>query len=484
MRRLTALIAALALFAAPAQAQSQPQDAALGVRLDAMIDRLAPAESQVGVSVVGLDSGRKLYERQANKLFTPASLTKLITAAASLSLMGAQRRFATRLLAEGPVVGGTLRGRLYLKGEGDPTLEAGDLEALAAKLRAQGVTRIAGDLVLDTSYFAPEGRGADGWSWDDLIWGYAAPVNALTLHRNAVDVTVAPGKAPGAPLAISFEPDVSYVKINNRGTTLAKAGGREPDMAREAHTPGQEAWRLTGGLPVGAEPAELSRSVSFPTLFAGSGFADALARRGVKLSGKLALGPTPGAARTVAVHWSPPLADIVHEMNKESDNLLAETLLFHTGMHRTSGPGTWSKGLAAATRFLGQAGWKAGGYRLADGSGLSRYNALSPSQLTQLLRYMPAQKFSYPAFLISLPVSGVDGTLSQRLGAGDTRGRLRAKTGTMGGVSGLAGYLDTPRGETLAIAVMVNGFVTPPSALRKLQDELVAALVEPEPPTP
>lgn len=446
-------------------------------RVSAVLRAHAPAQSHIGVSVVSLATGQTVFAHEADKLFTPASLQKLVTASAAVSILGATRRFATRLMTEGLVENGTLRGHLYLKGEGDPVLEAADLEALASSLRAQGIRKIAGDLVTDDSLFAPEGRGAAGWAWDDLAWGYGAPVSALSVHRNTLDVTVAPGSRPGDLLHFALTPETGYVQLQNRART-AKAG-TEADVEVEGGNAGMaDRWLLTGQLAANSAQVTISRSIESPALFAGTVLKEALARKGVTLEGRIYAGKAPASARSVAIHQSPPLADLVREMNKESDNMIAETLLLHIGVRGQGAPGTWEKGLGTTLGFLERQGWKAGQFRMEDGSGLSRYNAVTPAQLTGLLTRLPADRLTYPALLISLPVSGVDGTLASRLGDEATRGRVRAKTGTMSGVSGLAGYLTGASGETLAVAIMINGFIGSAAEARALQDKVIGALAE------
>ncbi|HEY9721553.1 MAG TPA: D-alanyl-D-alanine carboxypeptidase/D-alanyl-D-alanine-endopeptidase, partial [Oscillatoriaceae cyanobacterium] len=177
---------------------------------------------------------------------------------------------------------------------------------------------------------------------------------------------------------------------------------------------------------------------------------------------------------------SAPLAEIVREMDKDSDNLLAETLLREIGIHAKGAPGTRDKGLKAVQDFLKRAGWNEDDYRVVDGCGLSRYDAITPAELTKLLCYMPSEQLAYPALLIALPIAGVDGTLQERLDTPLTRGHLRAKTGTMTGVSSLAGYLDTADGRTLAIAVMNNNYLDTPERARALQDALVTLFAAPQ----
>lgn len=480
LRRSSSALAALALLAAPAPGLAAPAGE-VGPKIDALIQRLAPPEALVGVSVTRFGTGEVVYAREANKLFTPASLQKLATAGAALALLGAQRRFVTRVMTVAPVESGVLKGDLVLKGEGDPMLEAQDLEKLAQSLRSQGVREVAGDLVGDGTVFSPEGRGPAGWAWDDLDAGYGAAASGLTLHRNAVTVTVNPGARGGEALRLDITPATNYLQLRNNARTLAAGEQGTLGFGLERFAPGswQEALNVRGGLTAGAAAETTQLAVADPARFTLTVFREALGRQGVALRGQPRLGAAPGGARTVAVHNSPPLADMVREMLKESDNLIAETVLLHLGIKGRGGPATWEKGLATLRGFLERAGWQADSYRLSDGSGLSRYNAVSPSQLTRLLGYLPSQRLAYPSFLIGLPVAGVDGTLARRLSGIGTRGRLRAKTGTMSGVSGLAGYLETQDGETLVVAVMTTGFVGPAAKIRQLQDALVETLAEP-----
>jgi D-alanyl-D-alanine carboxypeptidase/D-alanyl-D-alanine-endopeptidase (penicillin-binding protein 4) len=480
LRRLLVSTLAATLFLAPPALGAETTD--IAARAEAVIQRLAPPESHVGVSVLVLGTGQALYEHEADKLFTPASLQKLATASAVLSLLGTQRRFTTRLLAGGPVENGVLKGHLYLRGEGDPTLEAADLEEMATKLRAQGVKRVAGDLVADATYFQPEGRGAPGWAWDDLAQGYGAPVSALSLHRNTIDVRIWPGAHANEPVRVEVTPGTAYMALQIKAST--QSTGSESNLGLDV-TPAtggvwQEVLSARGGLPLGAGQTIEHLSVAEPVHYTVSFMKEALNRAGIAVDGQVREGVTPGSARAVEAHLSPFLADIVRDMLKESDNLLAETMLLQLGAHAKGAPGTWEKGLATLGTFLETAGWTHDAYKLSDGSGLSRYDQVSPAMLAKLLTYMPSQPVGYPGLLIALPVAGIDGTLATRLNTPVTRGHMRAKTGTMSGVSGLAGYLETADGKSLVVVIMTNGFVGSAARSRQLQDALVEMLAEPD----
>jgi D-alanyl-D-alanine carboxypeptidase/D-alanyl-D-alanine-endopeptidase (penicillin-binding protein 4) len=233
---------------------------------------------------------------------------------------------------------------------------------------------------------------------------------------------------------------------------------------------------LTGSVPQGGEPVETAHAIAEPARMAAVALKDALARQGVEVHGGTRLGTAPTGARAIASHQSPMLGDLIHTMNKESDNLFAETMLFQLGIRGQGAPGTRDKGMRTLRSFLERLGWPGDGFRLEDGSGLSRYDAVTPGQLTALLCSMPSEALAYPAYLVSLPVAGVDGTLAARLADPAIRGRVRAKTGSMSSVSNLAGYLTTDSGRTVAVAIMVNGFVGPAARVRQMQDALVQAI--------
>jgi D-alanyl-D-alanine carboxypeptidase/D-alanyl-D-alanine-endopeptidase (penicillin-binding protein 4) len=475
-RRLIVIIALVAAVCRPMAPALAAEASPLAGRADAAIARWAPPESHVGVSVIDVATGETVYAHQATKLYTPASLVKLLTSGAALAYLGAQKRFATRLLVDGPTEGGLVRGHLMLKGEGDPTLAVADLDAMAARLKAQGIKTVTGDVVADAGYFQPKAAGAPGWAWDDLVEPYAPPVSALSLSHNIIEVGVAPALLPGEAARVTLRPMSNYLALQAKVTTVAPNAAYTLDLIRQPGPAGKEAWQLRGSFPAGAEPVTLGHAIADPARFAAVAMKEALERQGIQVHGTARLGTAPANARAVVSHQSAPLADIVRTMNKESDNLIAETLLFHLGVRGHGAPGTREKGLRILAGFLERAGWPATGYRLEDGSGLSRYDAVTPAQLTALLRAMPAESLAYPAYLISLPVGGIDGTLAGRMGAPELRGRMRAKTGTMSGVSGLAGYLTTESGRTLAVAIMVNGFVGPAAKARELQDALVKAI--------
>lgn len=197
-----------------------------------------------------------------------------------------------------------------------------------------------------------------------------------------------------------------------------------------------------------------------------------LGQNGVDISGDVISGTVPSDAKIIANHLSPPLSDIIKLMNKPSDNWIAEFLFKTIGAEVKGEPGTWRKGRDSVTEFLGEIMSEPPAYRFIDGSGLSRYNLVNAELLTKLLVYMSHNFELMPEFMVSLPIAGVDGTLKNRMQAMSAEKTLRAKTGTLSGVSALAGYTNTADGELLAFGILISHYVGSAATARGIQDKI------------
>ncbi len=197
-----------------------------------------------------------------------------------------------------------------------------------------------------------------------------------------------------------------------------------------------------------------------------------LMQKGINVVGQVVSGKVPSDARSVATHLSPPLADIIKLMNKPSDNWIAEFLFKTIGAEVKGEPGTWKKGREAVTEFLGEIMGEPPAHRFVDGSGLSRYNLLNTELLTKLLVYMYHNFELMPEYMASLPIAGVDGTLKNRMQGMYAEKTLRAKTGTLSGVSALAGYTKTAEGEVFAFGILISHYVGSATSARGIQDKI------------
>ncbi|MFB3825485.1 MAG: D-alanyl-D-alanine carboxypeptidase/D-alanyl-D-alanine-endopeptidase [Bryobacteraceae bacterium] len=444
-----------------------------------------------GVRIVEVESGSTLCDLNSSHFFVPASNTKLFTTALGLARLGPDHRFRTTVLGgAAPDARGAVPW-LRLVGGGDPNLSAraipyrpgpvaGDplqaIEDLADQIAAKGVRRVDGDITGDDTAYVWE-PFPDGWSVDDPVWEYGAPVSALTLNDNAFSLTIRPGAREGGLAALELAPPVPFYLIDNRVVT---AGSRR--RIRIDREPGGRQLRLWGVIPRNDRGETTLLGIDDPALYAARALADALARRGVAVKGRPVAahlypdedpGPPPAGVE-LARRESAPLIEDLRITGKVSQNLHAELILRAVARER-SGIGSRQAGLEEMEVFLDEAGVPRDSYSLRDGSGLSRLNLVSPAAVTGLLRFMHGSA-SRDHWLSLLPIAGRDGTLEHRL-RGAEAGRIRAKTGTLSHVSALSGYADTRSGR-LAFSILVNNYNGSASEIRAVIDKICSLMLE------
>jgi len=434
-----------------------------------------------------------LFSRDGDKRFLPASNFKLFTAAWALQSLGAGHTFATRAVLaplrffkEGAwPVGEAMPLSVRLEGEGDPSLAGDDLSELADKVaaspRVQGQTLVVS--VLPSRLGAEEngGRYPDGWTLDDATWYYGAPITGWALDRNQVDVTLT-GKGPGelADLKVDGEPNFPILNGVLTAPDAASATGAHFDRG-DRTSPLGVGLSLGGTLAPGAKDIE-GVAVPDPEGWIRARFSALLRAKGVRVvdpGGGYGL----GAGETIAVHTSAPLGTLLRKFLKTSDNLYGEMLL--RAAANQAPKKKWSQvassGLAARSHgamldWLDANRVPVASLRLSDGSGLSRYNIVTPVALTRLLALESRQKdgsFFYDA----LPIAGVDGTLKNRMQNTRAAGNARAKTGTFSFVNCLSGFVTTRDGVRLAVSVLTN-FAPDGDRARESEGQIFAALAE------
>ncbi len=486
-----------------------------------------------GIDVVDLDTGKALYSQNSDQLFLPASNAKLFTTAASLAIAGPDYRFRTTVEAEGKVDdNGRLLGDLVIVGRGDPNISGRVLpyalktqrtpphtqilEEMADQVARNGLKIVDGDLIGDDTFYAFE-KYAEGWAWDDLQWIDGAPVSALTFNDNVIFVNVLPGEHPGDKAIITMEPETSYYELDNRVVTSSAGVTKRVGIHRD---PGSKKIVLWGSLPLGDAGMKEPMSIEDPAEFVAELFRTMLERRGITIRGKarsrhgegaeffdqqiprpMTSPPTGAAAspsanpaistamrpqeppdfnqgpsnKILAEHFSAPLLDDVRVTNKVSENLHAELALRLAGKLRGYG-GSFEGGVAAVKQFLLQAGLKEDEFTFLDGSGLSRRDLVTPAATVQLLIYAARQPWG-PAFEESLPVSGVDGSLSERFQKTPAVGHVHAKTGSLSHVNALSGYGQTQSAKRFVFSIFCNNHNVPASKALGAIDELVKLLV-------
>ncbi|HWF85236.1 MAG TPA: D-alanyl-D-alanine carboxypeptidase/D-alanyl-D-alanine-endopeptidase, partial [Vicinamibacterales bacterium] len=373
---------------------------------------------------------------------------------------------------------------LVVVGSGDPSLTdataAPVFSAWADALKAAGVRTITGRLVGDDRALGGEALGM-GWSWDDLPDGYAAGVGALQFDENMARLTIVPGSAPGVPAVVTIVPDATGLVVRNQVTTGAAGSVESIETHRK---PGSAELELRGSVAVGSAARVHTVSVDRPAQFFVAALREALIAAGIDVRGpavdisELGAGDalSPDGLRLLIESRSPPLSALATRMMKASQNQYAETLLRTLGA--AAGTPTAENGAATSASILQDWGVSDEGLIQRDGSGLSRYDYVSPEALVTILTHIDGDAMLRTPFEASLPVAGRDGTLSNRMKGTAAEGNARAKSGSMSNVRTLSGYVTAASGERLVFSILANNFETAPDVVNAATDAIVVRLAQ------
>ena len=455
---------------------------------DARLDVPGPKGSLSGICINSLEGNQLRYNRDGDKLFLPASVIKLLTTAVALVRLGPDFRYTTNLYADGPIRNNIVAGNLIVRGVGDPSLcdafhdgrAVRVFEEWADRLLQQGIRRVEGDIIGDDTLFGREYR-APGWGIEYSSFYFSPPVSALSFNGNAVEITVVPGAAGQSRALVRVNPEAGYPAII--GSIVTK-GGKEKSvvLTREAGDPlaGGGGIRVSGVIGVDSSPHTARVAVEDPSLYTVSVIRKVFKEKGIEVTGK-ASGKVTGkidydSMAILAASTSPPLSEIIIHVNKRSDNLGAE-LIYRTLGTLFKGDGSFAKSGEVVKETLAAMGIESSSLVVRDGSGLSRLNLVTPSQIVTLLTYMHGHP-TFPYFYNSLPIAGVDGTLKNRMKKTAAEGRVHAKTGYLAHVVTLAGYVENGKGERTAFSIMSNNYPDRPADIKALHDRICIQLAE------
>lgn len=491
----------MAVWLLAGQAVPAQSEAALAQRISKIIGQPEYRHAQIGIEIYSLDKKKVLYALDANKLFLPASTTKLMTEGTALNLLGPDFRFHTRVYRTGPILpDGTLRGDIVLVASGDPNLSArvqlddtlsfenwdhslsgnpatravpGDpmkvIREIARQIAGHGIKKVMGHVIIDTSLF-PEGQREPGTG---------TSISPVAVNDNLVDIMIGPGNVVGSPATFTMSPATSYVHLVSRVTT-GKADSQEDigEGSDVENSDGSHTVTVVGNYPLRTSPLLFSYPVPVPSRFAETCLVAALQKEGVEapmsVSGEKfdfkGLGSHYAPDNLVAEHVSPPFAQEIKVTLKVSQNLHAAMTPFLLGalLGDKTVPADQA-GFDLERNFLKKAGLDLDGAAQSAGEGNPSY--FSPDFVDHYLTYMTTTKY-YPIFLNSLPVLNKDGTLYNILPNSPAEGHVFAKTGTTGTddklnrrlivtSKGLAGYETTASGEHLVFAIYVNNLAIP-----------------------
>lgn len=479
-----AVVLAVSLLAQSPLAQSPVATsslASLRQDIDAILAAPALERGFWGVLVRPVGRDETLYATNARKLMMPASTMKVVTLAAAAEKLGWDFTYQTRLFASGPIDGGSLHGDLIVVGSGDPSIDDWDGKATqlfadwAAQLKSAGISRIDGRIVGDDNAFDDDGLG-QGWAWDDIAASFSAGVSALQFNEGSVQLRLAPGASVGAKAGVVVSPDYSGLTLSNLITTGTASS--TPAIARRRF-PGSSRLELRGVLPIRTRGFSETASVDNPTLYFVTALRRSLVANGIDVQGPAVdvddLDFTPvRVADPLVTYQSPPLSTLATTMMRLSQNLYAETLLKTLGVN--DGPGTAESGRTTVRAVLQSWAIDAGGLIQADGSGLSRYNFITPDTMVAILTHVGRDERLRSTFEATLPVAGRNGTLENRMRGTQAEGSARVKTGSLTGVRAMAGYVRSADGEMLAFAVFANNYQNSSGVINAACDAIIVRL--------
>jgi D-alanyl-D-alanine carboxypeptidase/D-alanyl-D-alanine-endopeptidase (penicillin-binding protein 4) len=525
---------------------------ALGEEIAALLADPSVSGAHWGIAVTAMD-GTPLFGLDEGKLFRPASNAKLYTTAAAMAMLGPDARFTTQVIAEGELRHGTVHGDLVLKGGGDANFAGGyalpyvapalrpkgpaavtpnqlaDFDDLAAQVAAKGVREIDGNIVGDDTRFEHAPYPV-GWSTDDVLWGDGAPVSALTVHDNQLDLKIEPApKGSSEKPTITLSPAVPFYTVNetpidNNFRPAFWSVGTQ-DLGRnevlEEREPNKRDFHIFGYVDAKYGPYTDDLAIDRPAEFAAAALKQALEQHGVVVKGGVSarhydsefLGSDYRAAQTtpdavsaehnpfsadravecgaqrvaggpeehlLAEKQSVPLAEDLTLTLKVSQNLHAEIMLRNIGVNRDCADGLYlHTALAWERAFLVHAGLDPADFVLYDGSGLSTHDLVAPRATAQLLAFAAKQPW-FAQWKAALPVGGEDGTLASRFSDPPLKDHLFAKTGTLGETRALSGYLDAASGRQIIFSIYVDDHEPGGSADRVTMDRIVAAIAAAE----
>jgi D-alanyl-D-alanine carboxypeptidase/D-alanyl-D-alanine-endopeptidase (penicillin-binding protein 4) len=450
---------------------------ALQKRLDFIFKDEALKKTKVGVEVFSLSRQERLYQLNAQDALSPASAVKLLTSVVALKKLGPDFVYKTEVFVDGVQTGDTLKGNLYFKGSGDPSLVTERLYLLVGDIARTGIKRITGSIIIDD------------WTFDQVRWDsariptqtdrpYNAPVGGVSFNYNSTTVYFRPGDKIGDPVRVFVTPDTSFIRVVNKSKTAARGVGNKLVAARSE---GKDFNTLTveGSLGLGAPEQRSFFNITDPVKYTGSALKMMLKERGISVDGtEIIHKEVPALARKIAVLDSLPMREIVTLMNKFSNNFIADTLIKTLGREVRGAPGTTEKGLQVVSDESTRLNINTTGFKVVSGSGLTRENRITATQFISLMNAAYMDFDVLPELLSSLPIAGKDGTLRSRMKGTSASGRLRAKTGSIDGVSALVGVVQSRGGELIAFSVVLNDKAKNPGALKPWQNYLAQALAD------
>ena len=443
-------------------------------KIDSLLSSDFFKSSQAGIVAYDLTDNKPLYQHNEKLLLRPASNQKILTTAAAYLFLGPDYKFKTSVYHTGEIKDSVCSGDLFVVGGFDPDFTTNDLDSLVREIKKFGIKKISGNIYADVSAMDSLYWG-EGWMWDDEPESYAAFLTPLTINKNSILVDYAPGNI-GQPAKIGLIPETNFVEEVNTSETV-DTGKTKMDITRD--------WMkrsntiiVRGKLLKSAKRDTVSLSVFNPTFYFLHLMNKSLLRSGISIAGKVDTMTLDEDAKSIFA-FERGIDPVIRNTNKISDNLSAEMLLRSLALNNSGRRASAKKGIVLIDSLISVVGLNPKNYMVADGSGLSNYNLLSAELLTSLFKYIYYKKPElYEKLCSSFPISGFDGTLSNRMKKSGAFMRVFAKTGSIRGVSSLSGYLLSRKNHLIAFSILIQNFTGGTTQARTIQDNICNILFE------
>ena len=433
--------------------------------------------TQIAISVYDLKSNKQLYHHNDKLLLNPASNMKLLTTAAALTFLGNNYIFQTSLYHTGVIENDTLYGDIYVAGGFDPDFTISDLDSMIQSVKSLGIHVIAGNLYADLSIKDSLYWGK-GWMWDDNPDPGAPYLSSLNINDNSIEIFVKAAKID-SPAIIILTPDTKYAEVENHSVTVSSSGKTDLKITRDWMN-GNNKIIVTGkvrsGVITDSSDQKEKLNLTNPYFYFLALFREHLAKENIFVKGENKIARLPENSVYLS-SYNRRLDSVIVHLNKQSDNLSAEMLIYALALNDSGVPAISKNGIQSLKNFIDSLKLDPDEYSLADGSGVSRYNLLSTELLVNVLRYMYKSRY-YFLYYTSLPIAGVDGTLKKRMVNSPAQQNVHAKTGTLQGVSSLSGYIRTENNNLLAFSMMIENYVSKSETARNFLDKICEILVE------
>lgn len=424
--------------------------------------------TQIAVNVFDLSTRQPLYQKNEKLLFRPASNLKILTSVSGLLFLGPDYNFTTALYHSGYIQNHTLYGDLYIVGGFDPLFSTEDLDTLLIGLEQAGVTNIAGNIYADVSKKDSLFWGA-GWMWDDDPSTDAPYLSSLNINENSVKVAYRPSIIDSL-INVELIPRPDFFTIKNSAVTITGDSSKvkvDRDWLNRKND-----ILVSGYLPYYAMPDTDSVNVYNPPMYCLALLKDALFRNHINFNGAVDTATLSREANLIGL-YNRPYRNVLDKLNKDSDNLVAEMTLYALAYKYNVKPVTAKQGVKVIDSLVTLTGFNPKDYRIVDGSGVSHYNLISSELILGVLKYLYYTEPSlFDFFYDSLPIAGVDGTLEKRMADDKAGNNVRAKTGTISGVSCLSGYVRAANGHNLAFSIMIQDFATKAKVAKGFEDRI------------